>query len=555
MRLLLVAPLPNALTGYSTLAASVGSNRVTRIAAVSIATVAALAPPDFDVRLCDEAIEPIDFAADVDVVGISANVSQALRAIEIADTFRRRGKIVVIGGPHVSLAPDLFTGHADCLVVGEFEPIAAEVFADMRRGALRARYDGTKADLRLAPPPRWELYPNGKAIGGVVQTSRGCPFECQFCDVIPYLGRVQRHKDDAQVVTEIQRLYDHGYDFIALADDNFTVYRRRAKSLLKCIAAWNGAEGRHFVLFATQMSIDAARDDELLTLCHRAGLLNAFIGIETDNPDNLRDSRKRQNLGVDLGRQIEKIVRRGLQVEAALMVGFDHDDRGAFERLFAFAMSLPVCVFNISVLVAPVATPLHAEMRAQGRLVSDQVLSQFPSANLITNMIPARMSRDDLYIGAKWLISKIMDPANFLARMEKMVELLAPPPWEIRGDAKRRRRDARADATILFSRALREMARRDPRVADVARRIFALIRERPELRDGITDAFSHYLMTLRGYEINEVYDRALAGAASPPFDLARSDGWPSDFSDYAVTSSAASFSQAAPLASGMSPRS
>jgi radical SAM superfamily enzyme YgiQ (UPF0313 family) len=541
MRLLLIAPLPNALTEYSTLAVSAGAARVTRIAAVSIATVAALAPPDFDVRLCDEAIEPIDFDADVEVVGISANVSQALRAIEIANIFRRRGKTVVMGGPHVSLAPDLFAAHADCLVVGEFEPIAATVFTDMRRGRLRARYDGAKANLSLATPPRWDLYPNDKAIGGVVQTSRGCPFECQFCDVIPYLGRVQRHKDDARVIAEIQRLYDHGYDFIALADDNFTVYRRRAKSLLERIAAWNGAEGRDYILFATQMSIDAARDDELLALCHRAGLLNAFIGIETNNPDNLKDSRKRQNLGIDLADEIRKIVARGIQVEAALMVGFDHDDRGAFERQFAFAMSLPVCVFNISVLVAPVATPLYAAMREQGRLVSDQVLSQFPSANLVTNLIPARMSRDDLYVGAKWLISKIMDPANFLERMERMAELLAPPPWEMHGAA-RRRRGRRADAASLFSRALREMTHRDPRLARVSRRIFALSRERPELRDGITDAFSHYLMTLRSYEINGVYDRTLAELASPPFDRPSGDRSLLNRPDYEVTRAAASFS-------------
>jgi radical SAM superfamily enzyme YgiQ (UPF0313 family) len=528
MQLLLIAPLPSALTEYSVLADN--GQRIARIAAVSIATVAALAPPDFDVRLCDEAIDPIDFATDADVIGISANVSQALRAIEIAEAFRDRGKIVVMGGPHVSLAPDVFPGHADCLVVGEFEPIAETVFTDMRRGTLQPRYDGTKADLCLSPVPRWDLYPNAKAIGGVVQTSRGCPFECQFCDVIPYLGRVQRHKDDDQVIAEIQNLYDHGYRFISLADDNFTVYRRRAKSLLERIAAWNGAEGRDHVFFATQMSIDAGRDDELLALCHRAGLLNAFIGIETSNRDNLKENRKRQNLVVDLGHEIRKIVRRGLQVEAALMVGFDHDDRSAFARQLAFAMSLPVCVFNVSVLVAPTATPLYAAMRAQGRLVSDQLSSQFPSANLITNLVPALMSREDLYIGAKWLISKIMTPANFLLRLEAMIQLLAPPPWSERGLTKR---DGRAGAAKLFSRVLRGMMRSDEHVAHVVRRVFTLIRERPELRDSIGDAFSHYLMTLQSYQVNGVYDRELADLDAPPFDQTAASSWRADLPAYA----------------------
>src|SRR5258708_18058257 len=190
MRLRLIARGSNAHAEYWRLAARGGDLAVTRIGAASIATVAALAPPDFAVCLCDEAIEPIDFAAEADVVGISANVSQAQRAIEIAAEFRARGKIVVIGGPHVSLAPELFVGTADCLVVGEFEPIAETVFADMRSRALKPRYAGAKTDLRRSPAPRSDLYRNDRAVGGVVQTSRGCPFECHFCDVIQYLGRL-----------------------------------------------------------------------------------------------------------------------------------------------------------------------------------------------------------------------------------------------------------------------------------------------------------------------------------------------------------------------------
>jgi radical SAM superfamily enzyme YgiQ (UPF0313 family) len=357
------------------------------------------------------------------------------------------------------------------VVAGEFEPIAETVFADMRLGVLKPRYDGSKADLRRSPMPRWDLYPNDRAVSGVVQTSRGCPFECHFCDVIQYLGRVQRHKDDAQVIAEIQNLYDHGYSFISLADDNFTVYRKRAKSLLKAIAAWNGAEGRDYVVFATQMSIDAARDDELLALCNDAGLLNAFVGIETSDEASLAESKKRQNMRVDLGAEIRKIVARGLRVEAALMVGFDHDDRTAFARQLEFAMSLPVGGFNVSVLVAPVATPLYEAMRAQGRIVSDEVLAQFPSANLITNFTPARMSRDDLYVGAKWLISKLMDPDNFSVRLQAMSGLLAPPPWERRGQG--RRHPARRNATGLFSQVMRDLTRRDGRVAALVQRTFA----------------------------------------------------------------------------------
>lgn len=521
MRFLLVAPVSNAHTEYSGLSVRGDDRGIARVAAASIATVAALAPRDFAISLCDETIEPIDLDSDADVIGISANVSQALRALEIAKSFRQRGKLVIMGGPHVSLAPQLFEGKADCIVVGELEPIAETVFSDMRRGALKARYDGAKADLRRSPVPRWDLYPNDRAIGGVVQTSRGCPFECQFCDVIQYLGRVQRHKDDAQVIAEIQTLYDYGHNFISLADDNFTVYRRRAKSLLKAIADWNGAGGRDYVLFATQMSIDAARDDDLLNLCNDAGLLNAFVGIETADPESLKESKKRQNLNVDLAAELRKIVRHGLRVEAALMVGFDHDDASVFERQFEFAMTLPVGSFNISVLVAPVGTPLYADLHRQGRTVSDEVLAQFPSANLITNLTPAQMSRDDLYVGTKWLISRVMHPEHFYLRLEAMNELLAPPPWQRDGDS--RRRAARPALTALFARVVRELAHRDPRILALVRRTAALMRKRPEIRDGIGDALTHYLMTMASYRQNGVYDDAWAKMDAPPFGIDTAD--------------------------------
>ncbi|TGY88992.1 B12-binding domain-containing radical SAM protein [Marinicauda algicola] len=516
MRLHLIAPLSNAHVDYVRLPAGDGSGRhFARVAAASIATVAAFAPEDFEVTLCDETIEPVDLDVDADVIGLTANVSQAMRALELAAAFRARGKTVLMGGPHVSLAPELFEQAADCLVVGEMEEIAAEIFADIRAGTLKRRYLGTRADLRASPAPRWDLYPNSLALSGVVQTSRGCPFECHFCDVIQYLGRIQRHKDDAQVLAEIQALYDHGYNFISLADDNFTVYRRRASSLLAAMAGWNGAAGREHVLFATQMSIDIARDESLLAQCNEAGLLNAFIGIETNSEQGLVESRKRQNLRVDLAAQCRKIVSHGIRIEAGLMVGFDSDDLSAFERQFEFAMSLPVCAFNLSVLVAPVATPLHESMRAAGRLVSDEVLAQFPSANLITNFEPAQMSRDELYVGAKWLLNRLMRPDYLKVRLEAMARLLAPPPWAVRPGA--RRRPPQPAAARAAAALMRDMARGDSEVRALISSAMELMRRRPDIRDGIADALTHYLMSLRGMQQNGVYDPVWAGLARPPF--------------------------------------
>ncbi len=524
MRLYLIAPQSNGHSEFVRQSISaIGDDRVTRVAAAAIATVAALAPADFEIVLCDEAVQQIDFDIDADVVGITANVTQALRGLQIADRFRAQGKIVVMGGPHVSLAPELFDGRADSLVLGELESTADEVFADMRSGTLKPRYQGGKADLTRSPAPRWDLYPNELAVSGVVQTSRGCPFECNFCDVIQYLGRVQRHKDDAQVIGEVQALYDLGYSMIALADDNFTVYRKRTRSLLKALAAWNGKDGRDWVSFATQMSIDVARDPEILALCYEAGLLNAYVGIETSNQDSLAESKKRQNLRVDLVEECKTVVRAGIRLEAGLMVGFDHDDHSIFQRQFDFAMALPVSGFNVTVLVAPVATPLYDNLLAQGRIVSDEVLAQFPSANLITNFEPAQMTRDDLYVGAKWLINKLLDPANFEHRLGQVIELLVPPPWERDGLGGRRRPLGRRKPVTLFSRVLHDLTRRDPRIAALVRRTFARMRARPEIRDILGDALTYYLMTLRGYELEGVYDRSWEQLPAPPFGAATAD--------------------------------
>jgi radical SAM superfamily enzyme YgiQ (UPF0313 family) len=524
MRLYLIAPQSDSRTEYSRLAAAVdGATHVTRVASAAIATVAALAPKDFEITLCDEAVQPVAFDGDFDVIGLSANVSQAQRALAIADAFRARGKTVVMGGSHVSLAPELFEGRADSIVVGELESVADAFFSDMRGGTLRPRYVCAKADLSRSPVPRWDLYPNDLAVSGVVQTSRGCPFECHFCDVIQYLGRVQRHKEIAQVLAEIQLLYDLGHNFISLADDNFTVYRKRAKALLKAIADWNGADGRGYVTFATQMSIDVARDDEVLALCNEAGLLNAFVGIETSDEAGLIESKKRQNLKIDLQAECRKIVAAGLRIEGGLIVGFDHDDRTCFRRQLEFAMALPVGTFNVSVLVAPVATPLHETMTKAGRIVSDEVSAQFPSANLITNFRPAQMSREDLYVGTKWLINKLLDPNNFYARLEAMSALLAPPPWVRRGIGDRRRHPSRRATAALFSQVLRDLMRRDPSIGALMRRSFALMTAKPEIRDGLSDALTHYLMTLRSYELDGIYERGWAELEAPPFGTAGVD--------------------------------
>lgn len=429
MKLYLIAPIPSfgkdTLVGDKVLNIDEG---YALMASAGIATVAALFGDRFQIRLCDEITEEVDFEDSSEAIGISMNVAQAARGIEIARRFRAMGRCVIMGGPHVSLVPDFFEGEADCLVVGEFESVAEEVARDLRAGMLKPRYVAGKADLACSPAPRWDLYRNDRAVTGVIQTSRGCPFECHFCDVIQYLGRVQRHKPPEQVIAEAQALYELGYRSINLSDDNFTVYRQKSRALLARLAEWNGRDGRDPVQFATQASIDLSRDPDLLQMCNAAGLRNVFIGIETSNEDALKESRKRQNLRQDMVEEASKIVRAGVVVDAGMMVGFDSDDLDCFERQFQFGMALPIVNLRVSVLVAPVATPLYAQMKEQGRLIEEGRALQYPGGDLWTNIQPRNMTRKQLAEGAVWLVESLFDPDNVIRRFDHVVSLLAPPP-------------------------------------------------------------------------------------------------------------------------------
>ena len=381
-----------------------GLGRVVSVADLSTTTVAALIPAEWSVSICDERIEHVNFHHPASVVGITGKVSQFPRMVELARQFRQRGKIVIIGGPYASLNPDDVRPHADILVVGEFEEIATKVFSDLRSGTWQDLYNGGRPDLKSSPIPRWDLYPGGRAMSAQIQTSRGCPFECEFCDVIQYLGRKQRWKDPDQVVRELDVLYSRGVRSIFLADDNFTVMRRRARELLEKLIDWNDRRAKR-MRFSTQVSIDLARDPELMNQCAAANMRMAFVGIETPNEESLAETKKRQNLRVDLSEEVTKIVRSGIMVTCGTIVGFDHDGPDIFQRQVEFLNCLPVPLITFGLLVAPPATPLHARMAREGRLINHDRLGS--GSFLDTNIRPLRMSEAKLKAGACWLLNWI----------------------------------------------------------------------------------------------------------------------------------------------------
>jgi radical SAM superfamily enzyme YgiQ (UPF0313 family) len=384
---------------------------------LAIVTIAAMVPPGWNIRLTEEDISPADLDAEADFVAITGKSAHYQRIVELSRASRRRGKTVLIGGPFASLDPAAVREHADILVTGEIEEIAPQLFADLAAGTWRDRYEGGRPDITRSPVPRWDLYPVGHAEMGALQTTRGCPFDCEFCDVIQYVGRKQRQKTVPQVLRELDALYAHGFRLIFLADDNFTVYRGHANAVLDAFIAFNARHADDPVRFATQASLDLAREDALLDKCAAAGLRMVFVGIETINPESLRETSKRQNLLMPIPEAVRRIVRRGIAIRGGIVVGFDHDGPGIFSELYDFLQAAPLPDVIVNVLTASTGTRLHDRMKAEGRLVDGRW-----DRPLATNFIPAQMSREALVAGARHLSGEIFAAPAFEQRMMNFLE-------------------------------------------------------------------------------------------------------------------------------------
>jgi radical SAM superfamily enzyme YgiQ (UPF0313 family) len=485
------------------------------LADAALPTVAAMAPPDFDVTLCDEAISPVDFDTTADFVGITGKISQEGRMIDLAREFRTRGKIVIFGGPYASLAPDRFRGECDILVQGELENIAGQFFSDLRSGAWQPEYIGDKPDLRESPIPRWDLYPNHRALSGTLQTSRGCPFECEFCDVIQYLGRKQRHKSPEQVLAELDELYRIGYRIVFLADDNLTVYRARAKELLRAIRDWNDSRTEGRVSFSTQASIDCARDPEILKLCSEAGMATIYVGIETPNADSLKETKKRQNIGVDMAETLSRFSANGIMVSGGMMLGFDSDTRDIFEQQYEFGMSLPVPMFMITPLSAPVATPLYSRLLAENRLVERRRESA-PVLPWSTNIIPKQMTYDELVHGVRWLCNRLYRPAAFEHRVARFIDQYKPP--EPRGNSRGEHNVPQREVDAQRLELTRHVTRLGPAEATMAARLQARLIRKPAALPLVLLAMGYYMQIRHMYQTSGLWDPALGAQPRPLFD-------------------------------------
>ncbi len=472
---------------------------------LAITTLAALAPPDFSVSLCDESVSPVDLDTPCDFVALTGKAGQIYRMLSLGRQFRKRGKVVIMGGPFASLSPDFLRPYCDVLVRGELENIALELFSDLNSSTWKDEYFGDKPDLANTAIPRWELYPNDRTIMATVQTSRGCPFECEFCDVIVFLGRKQRHKPIPLIHRELDCVYKYGYRTVFFADDNLTVYRTHAKELAVAIREWNMRQSDGLLKFGTQVSIDSAKDDELLKLWSLAGLTHCFVGIETPNEDSLRETKKKQNVGVNLVGQIEKMLAHGIGVLAGMIIGFDSDGRDIFERQYEFAMASPVPIFALNTLVAPPGTPLFDRLKKQGRLRLDSGTGFMLGR---TNFVLEQMSGEELELGFKWLANKLYEPKAFEQRLLRFLDLMEPVPDGV--DHSASNLQPRVDSLVLAG--IRELGTSE---AAMLEKICPRIENNPRVSHVTMEWLRHYHQLRFMYKQGGIWDPDFAKAELP----------------------------------------
>lgn len=409
---------------------------------LGLLTVAALTPPDFDVELRDENVRPLETDTDADVVAISCWNIQYGRTRELAQAFREQGKTVVVGGPYPSLCPERFTdGLFDVVFDGEVEITWPQFCDDLRSGSWRPLYKQEgNIDITLSPTPRLDLASRDDYLYYFLQTTRGCPFKCEFCDIIITDGRVPRTKSVDQVLAEIETVASVGGTHVSFSDANLIGNMRYAEELLTAVAGFGRANG-YPINFSGEMTINVAEKPRLLQLMHDANFTSVFLGIESPRVASLTETQKRQNTHRPLMESIRRIQSHNMAILAGMIVGFDNDDTRIFEEQFEFLQEAGIAFTTSGVLTAIEKTPLYHRMEKENRLIPYDSAQMRGHGSADLNFVPKLMTVEEVQQGYNWLIRSLYKYENYGARLATGVRQFRPEY--------RRRGRGRVDREIL----------------------------------------------------------------------------------------------------------
>jgi radical SAM superfamily enzyme YgiQ (UPF0313 family) len=331
---------------------------------------------------------------------------QAPRQKQLLAYYRSIGYFTVAGGSYASLCPEEYEAIADAVVAGEAEYQWPTFCEDFSHGRARALYrEAGTVDLADSPVPRFDLLKLDRYATATLQLSRGCPYRCEFCDIIVMFGRRPRYKSTEQIGRELDALRALGARKVFFVDDNFIGNPARAKETLRYLAGYQARHGRR-LRFGTEASLNLAADDELMRLLREAGFEWVFLGLETPDPEALRDARKTQNCSGDMLAAVRRIYANGIDILAGFIVGFDRDTPRAFGAQKRFILDSGIMVAMVGLLTALPRTPLFERLKKEGRLVEG--VPHGDNTKLRTNIVPKCMSAAEMVEGLKRLYTELL---------------------------------------------------------------------------------------------------------------------------------------------------
>lgn len=395
-------------------------NKKASLPPLGLLTVASLLPDEWEKKLIDLNVTKLK-DSDIewaDCIFISGMIVQKKSAKEVVKRVKSFGKLIVAGGPLFSEVNEEFE-NIDCFVLNEGEITIPKFLKDFKKRTLKRIYSSEeKPDIKKTPVPLWSLINIKNYASMCIQISRGCPYSCDFCNIIIMNGRIPRYKSSEQVIEEFEAIYKTGWrGSLFIVDDNFIGNKLRVKDILKSIADWMHKKGKPFTLF-TEASINLADDEEIMGLMLRANFNCVFVGIETPEEESLKLCGKVQNIGKNLIDKVKKIQRNGIEVQGGFILGFDTDTPEVFENMISFIQKSGIVTAMVGLLNAIPETEFYKKLQLEGRILA------VPTGNntdFSMNYIP-KMNLSVLIQGYKKVLNTIFSPHNYYKRIKTYLE-------------------------------------------------------------------------------------------------------------------------------------
>ncbi len=425
---------------------------------LGLLTISAMLPRSWNRLLIDMNVRPLTTASLkwADVVFASAMYVQKESLKAVIGACNAQGKTVVVGGPYASMG--LNDGiEADHIFIGEVETTLPGFIDDFEHGEAKAVYQASaRPPLSLTPIPDFALAELGQYSDMSAQYSRGCPFNCEFCDIIEIYGRVPRTKSNEQILAELDALLRIGWrGEVFIVDDNFIGNKRNVRLLMPELAEWS-ARNRYPFSFTTEASVNLADDDELLKQMRTAGFRQVFIGIETPVVESLKEAQKGQNTRRDLIDSVRKVQSHGMEVMAGFIVGFDNDPDDIFDRQIDFIRESAIPVAMVGLLAAIPDTQLWRRLEREGRLM--EVEHTGSNTDCVLNFVP-KMDASRLIEGYKLIIRNIYSPREYYARSLDSLDRIMRDGAPQTGGSGLKREDITAFARIILALGVRDRSR------------------------------------------------------------------------------------------------